>query len=108
VGERRVVGAGVIAGERIVDAEAFAFGSGDEFLELEMGTLGIEDGLEDVGEDAGASFGDLVIGEGEEDGVESVGDGSGGVEIVGARVEEVGETLGRAFGEVVLAERLGG
>jgi hypothetical protein len=99
-------GFGVVGGERVIDGEALALGSGDESLELEVGALRIQDGLENVGENAGTAFGDFTVGESEEDGVENIGDVIGGHEVVADAVHQFGEMFGRAFGKVMLAERL--
>ena len=97
-------GFGVVVG--IVDVEALALGGGDELLELEVGALGVEDGLRDIGENAGSAFGNVAASTPEEDGIEDVCDAFGGVEVFGHAIQEVDELFGAAVGEVVLAEGL--
>lgn len=96
---------GVVEGIDCVDLLLFCLGFGgslfgQEFFVGGSGAMGMEDGLGDVTEDAGAALGDGSGGEGQEDFEEDIFDVGGGGEIVGS--------LGEFGGELVFVRMRGG
>jgi hypothetical protein len=81
---------------------------GFELLAAFDGAMGVQDGVRDVGEDAGLAFGNGALGKRKEDVIENAGDVFGRGEVVGQTSQVAGELFGAAGSgrrKVFLAER---